>query len=129
MTPEITLITKHGPNPVMSKRISLNADGTVRSDGSQCLMVEGSASRASAATASELARHIAMCSPSQAITLGSLKPGVPDPAMITVQRMLKDKPGTIARSRDFIDYRPGQPAWGLIDFDMKGMPRWCRSQH
>ena len=31
-------------------------------------------------------------------------------------------PGAIARSRDFIDYQPGAPAWMLIDFDAKGVP-------
>ena len=39
MRPEITLITKRGPNPVMSKRIFLDEHGDVCSDGSQCLMV------------------------------------------------------------------------------------------
>jgi len=33
MRPEITLIRKSGPNPVMSKRIFLNEQGEVCSDG------------------------------------------------------------------------------------------------
>jgi hypothetical protein len=41
---------------------------------------------------------------------------------ITIPAKLKDNPGAITRSRDFIDYYPGAPAWALIDFDTKGMP-------
>lgn len=36
MRTEITLIKKSGPNPAMSKRISLDEQGKVCSDGSQC---------------------------------------------------------------------------------------------
>ena len=62
MTPQITLIKKCGADPLMSKRIFLDEQGTLRSDGSQCLMVQGIAVRAPAATASDLAKIIAGCS-------------------------------------------------------------------
>ena len=52
---EITLIKKSGPNPVMSKRVFLNEQGKVCSDGSQCLMAQGTATRATAETAADLA--------------------------------------------------------------------------
>jgi hypothetical protein len=55
MKPEITLLKKRGPNPVMSKRIFLDAQGKVCSDGSQCLMAQGTATRAAAETAADLA--------------------------------------------------------------------------
>ena len=55
MKPEITLIKKSGPNPVMSKRVFLNEQGKVCSDGSQCLMAQGTATRAAAETAADLA--------------------------------------------------------------------------
>ena len=55
MKPEITLIKKRGPNPVMSKRIFLDEQGKVCSDGSQCLMAQGTATRAAAETAAGLA--------------------------------------------------------------------------
>jgi hypothetical protein len=55
MKPEITLIKKRGPNPVMSKRVFLNEQGKVCSDGSQCLMAQGTATRAAAETAADLA--------------------------------------------------------------------------
>lgn len=55
MKPEITLIKKSGQNPVMSKRIFLNGQGKVCGDGSQCLMAQGTATRAAAETAADLA--------------------------------------------------------------------------
>ena len=122
MKPEITLIKKRGPNPVMSKRIFLDAQGKVCSDGSQCLMAQGIATRAAAETAADLAEHIMACGTDQAIALGALRADLASPAKIATLAKLKDNPGAITRSRDFIDYRPGTPAWALIDFDTKGMP-------
>ena len=73
MGPEITLIKKGGPNPVMSKRIFLDEHGKVCSDGSQCLMAQGTATRATAETAADLAKHIMACGTDQAIALGALE--------------------------------------------------------
>jgi hypothetical protein len=122
MKPEITLIKKGGPNPVMSKRIFLDEQEKVCSDGSQCLMAQGTATRATAETAADLAEHIIACGTDQAIALGALRADLPNSANITIPAKLKDNPGAITRSRDFIDYRSGAPAWALIDFDTKGMP-------
>jgi len=122
MKPEITLIKKCGPKPVMSKRIFLDAQGKVCSDGSQCSMAQGTATRATAETAADLAKHIMACGTEQAIALGALRADLANPAKITTLAKLKDNLGAIPRSRDFIDYRPGAPAWALIDFDTKGMP-------
>ena len=122
VTPEITLITKRGNDPTLSKRIFLDEAGALRSDGSQCRMAEGVATRLVAASAHDLARHIAACGPDQAIALGALKPGLPSPATIVTKQNLGANLGAIARSRDFIDYQPGAPGWMLIDFDAKGMP-------
>jgi len=52
--PQITLITKRGSQPLMSKRISLDSDGKLHSDGSECLMITGTAARAFAGSASAL---------------------------------------------------------------------------
>jgi hypothetical protein len=120
--PEITLIKKSGPNPVMSKRIFLDEQGKVCSDGSQCLMAQGTATRAAAETAADLAKHIMACGTEQAIALGALRADLANLAKITTLAKLKDNLGAITRFRDFIDYRPGAPAWALIDFDTKGMP-------
>jgi hypothetical protein len=122
VNPEITLIKKSGSNPIMSKRIFLDEQGKVCSDGSQCLMAQGTATRATAETAAALAQHIMACGTDQAIVLGALRADLPDPAQITTIAKSKDNPGAITRSRGFIDYCPGAPAWALIDFDTKGMP-------
>jgi hypothetical protein len=106
----------------MSKRIFLDEQGKVCSDGSQCLMAQGTATRAAAETAAELAQHIITCGTDQAIALGALRADVPNQAQVTTSAKLKDHPGAITRSRDFIDYRLGAPAWALIDFDTKDMP-------
>jgi hypothetical protein len=120
--PEITLIKKSGVNAIMSKRIFLDQEGHVCSDGSQCKMAEGIATRATAETAGELAKLIASCGSDQAFALGKLRDDVAVPAKITTVAKLKDHPGAIARTREYIDYAAKGPAWALIDFDSKGMP-------
>ena len=87
-------------------------------------MLNGSGHRdtRTAETAADLAKHIMACGTDQAIALGTLKTGLPESSPITAPEKLKDNPGAITRSREFIDYRPGAPAWALIDFDTKGMP-------
>jgi hypothetical protein len=119
--PEITLISKRDATRLMSKRLYIDERGNVRSDASQCLLVDGTATRAKAETADDLARHIMSCDSSEAIVLGALKTGMPGAVTITTEKQLKGNPGAISRSRRFIDYRPGIPAWALIDFDTKGM--------
>jgi hypothetical protein len=120
--PQITLITKRDTPRLMSKRIFLDEEQKLHSDASECRMVHGTAARAFAATASELVLIIASCGPDQAIALGRLKDDLPDRVEVTVPSRLDRHPGAITRSRKFIDYRPGSPAWALVDFDTKGIP-------
>ncbi|MHC2842830.1 hypothetical protein [Bradyrhizobium diazoefficiens] len=120
--PQITLITKSDVPPLLSKRISLDADGHLNSDGSGCLMSAGSAARVFVETAGALARIIAECRHDQAIALGALREDLPDSVAVTIPSKLAKQPGAITRSRSYIDYRAGVPAWCLIDFDSKGMP-------
>ena len=120
--PQITLITKRDVPPLMSKRISLYADGKLKSDGSECRMVTGTAERTSAETAGDLARIIVNCRFDQAIALGALKAELLATVAVTIPKRLDKHPGAITRSRSYIDYRAGMPAWCLIDFDTKGMP-------
>jgi hypothetical protein len=120
MTAEITLIKKYGPDP-LSKRIFLDEQGALRIDASQCVMVQGTATRVAAPTPDDLAKFISDCAADEAVALGSLRDGLSN-VKITVPRKMKDNPGSITRSREFIDYRRGIPAWVLIDFDTKGMP-------
>jgi hypothetical protein len=123
MSPQITLITKRDAPALMSKRISLDANGKLKSDGSECRMVTGTATRAVAGTASDLAQIVQSCSSNQAIALGALKAELPDSVAVTIPNLLDKHPGAITRSRNCIDYPPGVPAWCLIDFDTKGMPK------
>jgi hypothetical protein len=122
LVPEITLITKRDVPSLMSKKISLEADGMLKSDGSGCLMVTGTAERASAATAGDLARIIGNCRSDQAIALGALKTELLASVAVTIPKKLDKHPGAITRSRAYIDYGAGISAWCLIDFDTKGMP-------
>jgi len=119
---QVTLITKYDEPTLLSKRIFLDGQEQLQSDGSSCRMVYGSAARTSAATAHDLAQIIANCSSDQAIALGRLKDDLPDQVEVTVPSRLKHHPGAITRSRDFIDYLHGRPAWALIDYDTKGIP-------
>jgi hypothetical protein len=121
-SPQITLITKHGPNALLSKQISIDEQGKLRSDASECLMTWGTAARAPAATAKDFAGIIATCRSDQAIALGALKEGLPESVDVTVPSRIKNHPGAITRSRKYIDRRSGVSAWCLIDYDTKGMP-------
>lgn len=120
--PQITLITKCDRPALMSKRISLDVNGKLRSDGSECRMMTGTAARAFTGTASALAQLIVSCGSNQAIALGRLRPDLPDSVDVTIPRRLDQHPGAITRSRAYIDYQHGTPAWCLIDFDSKAMP-------
>jgi len=126
--PQITLINKRDTPALMSKRISLDWDGKLKSDGSECRMITGTAARAFAGTASDLARIIDNCGSDQAIALGALREDLSNSVSVTTKDDLDQNPGAIARTRGFIDYRPGVPAWSLIDFDTKGMPNEVKAK-
>jgi hypothetical protein len=118
---EITVVAKIG-GP-LTKRISLADNEDLVSDGSACTMSRGGARRwrgdvyEFAALLQHLGSH-------QAITLGSLRPGLADEVEIVTKRKLNgaDHPNLIARSQDYLSYRTGAPVLALIDFDLKGMP-------
>ena len=100
--PQITLINKRDTPALMSKRISLDGDGKLKSDGSECRMVTGAAAREFAETASALARIIAACRSDQAIALGVLKEDLSTPVDVTTKGRLDQNRGAITRSRSFI---------------------------
>lgn len=124
---ELTLITKSGRRAILSKVISLSPDGTIVSDPSHCVLSRGTAQRVQAGTAAQLADLIMNCSSSQAIALGRLKSDLPMKVDLATKRKFKEGK-TFPRTRDYIDYEDGQPAWCLIDFDTKGMPPEVRSK-
>ena len=122
---ELTRFSKvDGP---LTKRISLAPDGKVFSDGSACVMSRGSAHRAQIGDVHQLAELIARLQPHEAIALGALRLGLPETVELTTKRKLDElngeaAPAVIARTGGHIEYRAGQPAFALLDFDTKGMP-------
>jgi hypothetical protein len=120
---EIIKFTKsNGP---LTKRISLSGDG-VKSDGSACTMSRGTAQRIRLTDTHGLAELIGRLQSDEAVTLGVLRPGLPDQVKVITKTMLKAYGGArhavIARTGNDIDYRKGQLALALLDFDTKGMP-------
>jgi hypothetical protein len=125
-TVELTRLTKtDGP---LTKRISLNADGTLLSDGSACLMSHGTAERVRITSVDELALLIGNLEPSQAIALGALRPGLPNKVEIVAKSKLNGsgRKDVIARTKTELVYC--SPALALLDFDSKAMPEAVAAQ-
>jgi hypothetical protein len=125
---EVVLFSKDdGP---LTKRISLNDDGSLKSDGSNCLMQTGTAERQEFSSAEEFASLIEWMEANQAIATGALRHDLPDPVLIKTKSKLNGHRANniIARTADFITYRPGVPAPALIDIDTKGMPDTVRAR-
>lgn len=122
---ELTRFVKSdGP---LTKRISLTPEGNVLSNGSACVMSRGAAHRVQIGDVHQLAELIGRLQPNEAIALGAPRGDLPDALEITTKRKLDElngaaRPGIIARTGGYIVYRPGQPAFALLDFDTKGMP-------
>jgi hypothetical protein len=74
---EFTVFAKSG-GP-LTKRISLAADGSLKSDGSACVMAQGAARRVHITSVSDLARLIERLQPNEALALGALRAGLADP--------------------------------------------------
>ena len=122
---EITGYTKRG-GP-LTKRISLKEDGTLCSDGSQCVMPSGEAERIRLNDLHAFGRLLTTMTPADAIGLGTLRRDLPDKVEITTKIRLEALngeavPHLFARTGEFIVYRPRQPTVVLIDVDTKGMP-------
>jgi hypothetical protein len=119
---EITHLAKRG-GP-LTKRIFLAGDGTYQSDGSACVMAEGDGHRVELAGVEPLADIISQMEPHEALALGTLEAGRPDKVGIVTKAKLNGsaRPDLIARTAGAIVYRPRQPAFALLDYDLKGMP-------
>jgi hypothetical protein len=117
---EFTVFAKSG-GP-LTKRISLAADGSLKSDGSACVMAHGTARRVQITRVSDFARLIERLRPNEAIALGALRTGLADLVQVVTKQKLSGAPNVIARTGADIVYRKGQPALALLDFDTKGMP-------
>jgi hypothetical protein len=116
---ELTLFTSEaGP---LSKRIHLAADGTLVNDSSAQL-VRGTAERYVLSGLDGLATLLKRCTSNNALALGVMKADVKNKVNVVPTGALEANPGAIARARKYFEFRKGQPAYVLIDFDMKGMP-------
>jgi hypothetical protein len=118
---EFTVFAKSG-GP-LTKRISLAADGSFKSDGSACVMAHGTARRVQITSVSDFARLIERLRPNEAIALGALRTGLADLVQVVTKHKLNGAANVIARTGADIMYRKGQAALALLDFDTKGMPR------
>jgi hypothetical protein len=118
---EIVRFTKSG-GP-LTKRIYLTEDGTLKSDGSACLMSRGIAERVEINDIAHFGTLIGALASDQAIALGALRHGLPGKVTVATKAKLNGHtgPDIIARTASNIVYRPG-PGLALVDFDTKGMP-------
>jgi len=115
----------HKGNGPLTKRIRLDKNGHVVSDGSACIMGAGTAERVRLDGVHDLAALIDACTDRDALGLGALRPDLPDRCAITIKRKLVNgtaRPDLIARTADAIRYAPQQPAYVLFDADAKGIP-------
>jgi Family of unknown function (DUF5906) len=118
--PEITIFTRRGGK--LSKRIKLGDDGRLVITPAAA-MTSGSARRAPIADVRELAAVIERLDCDEAIALGALRTDLPDQVKVVIKDKLNGAAGVIARTGDFIRYQQRRPAFVLLDFDLKGMPR------
>jgi hypothetical protein len=136
---EVTIFEKlpMGNDPdgaLLSKRIKLGPDGVLVSDGSPCRMATGTAITIPVANPDALAGVIDGMQPCHALALGSINGGNGATVSVVTAKKLAELSATqsvrdsIARTRECIAFRPGEPAWMLFDFDLKGMPPQVRTQ-
>jgi hypothetical protein len=121
-TAEIVRLEKAG-GP-LTKRIQLDPEGRLKSDGSCCVMGRGTAWRTPIGCVSQLGELIGTLRSAEAIALGALRRDLPERVQVVTKRKLNGETstGVIARSAENIVFRPGQPGFVLLDFDSKGMP-------
>src|SRR5262249_8312018 len=120
----LTVCEKFGG--ILSKKISLGADGAIHNDSSQCAMTTGSARRVTIDGVTGLGVLIERMKRNQAIAAGALREDLADEVNILAAEKLReiaDPPATtIARTNKNFTYRPGQPTLVLFDLDLKGAP-------
>ena len=121
--PQITAFVKFGGH--LSKAITLNKDGSLNKDPSQCVMSEGHGYRHDLCKGGDpsiaLAELIQTFKPYNALALGRLPVGVDAFIGIVAKGMERLLPaGPITRSARNITYMPGVRAFMLCDVDTKG---------
>src|SRR5215469_2270598 len=109
---------------ILTKKIMLTGDGRVHSDGSECVMSRGTAERVRNVDVNALAALIKNLQSNEALALGQLRPDLPETVEVVTKSKLNGAAvsGIITRTNEYLCYRPGEPAYALLDFDRKGMP-------
>jgi hypothetical protein len=118
---EITVFrSANGP---LTKRISI-AGGKIKSDGSACRMVAGTARRMPLDSPAALAKLLENMPSNKAIALGRLRPDLGYTVHVVLKKDLTGatSPNIIARTADYLSYAPSEPALMLLDHDAKAMP-------
>ena len=113
---ELTIFRKSG-GP-LTKRIELGPDGSITSDGSECIMPRGSARRFTFEALREFANFIDELDSDKALALGVLRDDLPAEVGVVTKSKLNgaNHHGIISRSQEYLSYRPGKPALVLLDF-------------
>lgn len=123
---EITKFTKPVSDGPLSKTIRLGPDGKPHPDARDCWMRDGEAKPIEFNEPFEFAEAIASCSSQNAFTLGSIRaefrPANGGAVPVVLKRALAQARGSLARTRDCLEFRSGAPAPMLLDHDRKGMP-------
>ncbi|MEK4034040.1 primase-helicase family protein [Methylocystis sp. IM3] len=118
----VRFVKEGGP---LTKKISLDADGELVSDGSQCRMCEGVQERLPLKDWREFAEILDKTPRDTAYGVGRLKEQFGDSVVVEV--IGKVTTGA-ARSKESISYREGEPAFALLDHDTKEMPDAVRER-
>jgi hypothetical protein len=114
----VTFVNDLGP---LTKSISLDEHGALRSDSSACRMSRGCARRRAMEGIEDLGELIGVMPSNESLALGSLRAGLPDQVEVVTRRALGSAKSAITRTKDNIHYRPGAPGFVLADADTKGM--------
>jgi hypothetical protein len=127
----ISVFTKDG-GP-LTKHISLDDDGQLKSDGSECRMAKGSVRLAHLTSMDALAALLGSLQQNEAIALGTVQTDRLSQAGTASVLCARDLPldasqGLIARTLDHMSFRAGTPALLLVDYDSKGLADDLRLQ-
>src|SRR5260370_41653260 len=116
---EITVFAKSG-GP-LTKRIFIDPNGKLVSDGSACVMSYGAARRVRFNGLPAFATGIAGLGQNEALALGAIRADLSNKVEVVTKRKLDELNGTpapdvIARTTTHINYRPNQPPPVLLDY-------------
>jgi hypothetical protein len=112
----------------LTKSISLGDDGSLKSDGSACVMTRGCGQNVVLNGPDELAALINGLESSEALSLGKIATAKvgrqPDDIVnvVTARNLHQPRAGVIARTAEYVIFEAGEPGVMLFDVDFKGMP-------